>query len=293
MPDLLAVVLVFWRAPAAPRGRAWPSSAWLMDVHDGALLGQHALAYSAAELRAIMLHRRLLWFHCRPGGAGAAAVLRGPCDHAGRLLVGGMWPGWSLLLLPPPWPLAACCCWRRSACAGPDALPLAARRCCCPPALPPRRAGSADPPRSRTSPRGAPPRAAAGSDAWSLKNSTELARFRRAAAAASCCSASGCWSRGWCAAGAAARQLRRAGRGQPHRGGAHRAQPRPDPGPQRRGAGHQLLGLHAGDHPSKVGTWTDHRRAGQAGRHPAARPRRFKRLLEEARASSRCPSAPS
>jgi rod shape-determining protein MreD len=62
MPDLLAVVLVFWRAPAAPRGRAWAFFGLAMDVHDGALLGQHALAYSAAELRAIMLHRRLLWF---------------------------------------------------------------------------------------------------------------------------------------------------------------------------------------------------------------------------------------
>ena len=43
-------------------------------------------------------------------------------------------------------------------------------------------------------------------------------------------------------------RLRRQGRGQPHRGGADRAQPRPDPRPQRRGPGAQLLGLHAGDH---------------------------------------------
>jgi hypothetical protein len=35
---------------------------------------------------------------------------------------------------------------------------------------------------------------------------------------------------------------------EPHRRRADRAEPRPDPGPQRRGPGAQLLGLHAGDH---------------------------------------------
>ena len=34
----------------------------LMDVHHGALLGQHALAYSLLAFVAIALHRRLLWF---------------------------------------------------------------------------------------------------------------------------------------------------------------------------------------------------------------------------------------
>ncbi|NBS47810.1 MAG: rod shape-determining protein MreD, partial [Betaproteobacteria bacterium] len=34
----------------------------LVDVHQAALLGQHALAYSALTYFAITIHRRLLWF---------------------------------------------------------------------------------------------------------------------------------------------------------------------------------------------------------------------------------------
>ena len=33
-----------------------------MDVHQGALLGQHALAYTVLSFFAITIHRRLLWF---------------------------------------------------------------------------------------------------------------------------------------------------------------------------------------------------------------------------------------
>ena len=43
------------------------------------------------------------------------------------------------------------------------------------------------------------------------------------------------------------------GRGQPHLDRADRAQPRPDPRPQRRGAGAQLLRLHARDHAAQGG----------------------------------------
>ena len=54
-----------------------------------------------------------------------------------------------------------------------------------------------------------------------------------------------------------------------------RAQPRPDRRPQRRRAGEQLLGLHAGDHALATGARAgrDHRRAGRADRDHAARPR--------------------
>jgi rod shape-determining protein MreD len=34
----------------------------LMDVHEGALLGQHALAYTLLSFVAITIHRRLTWF---------------------------------------------------------------------------------------------------------------------------------------------------------------------------------------------------------------------------------------
>ena len=60
----MALVLVFWNV-FQPR-RVGIALAWLvgivMDVHAGALLGQHALAYSILSYGAIALHRRLLWY---------------------------------------------------------------------------------------------------------------------------------------------------------------------------------------------------------------------------------------
>jgi rod shape-determining protein MreD len=84
-----------------------------IDVHDGALLGQHALAYSALSFGAITLHRRLTWF---PLGGQTVQVL--PLFFAAhvltlivRMMVGGMWPGWSVLLAPVfealLWPVAS------------------------------------------------------------------------------------------------------------------------------------------------------------------------------------------
>lgn len=115
MPDVLAVVLVFWGVHQPRRvGVLWAFVfGLLIDVHDGALLGQHALAYSGLSYGAISLHRRLIWF---PIGAQAVQVL--PLFFAAhaltvvvRLLVGGMWPGWSLLLAPvfeaALWPVAS------------------------------------------------------------------------------------------------------------------------------------------------------------------------------------------
>jgi hypothetical protein len=65
MPDFLALVLVFWNVHQSRRvgvGLAF-CFGLVMDVHHGALLGQHALSYTAAELRAVaLIHRRLLWF---------------------------------------------------------------------------------------------------------------------------------------------------------------------------------------------------------------------------------------
>ena len=115
MPDVLAVVLVFWGVHQPRRvGVLWAFVfGLLIDVHDGALLGQHALAYSGLSFGAIALHRRLPWF---PLGAQAVQVL--PLFIAAhalalivRLLVGGMWPGWTVLLSPvfeaALWPVAS------------------------------------------------------------------------------------------------------------------------------------------------------------------------------------------
>jgi rod shape-determining protein MreD len=52
LPDLLALVLVFWSVHQPLRvgvGAAFVFGL-LMDVHQAALLGQHALAYTGAEL---------------------------------------------------------------------------------------------------------------------------------------------------------------------------------------------------------------------------------------------------
>jgi len=115
MPDLLAVVLVFWGVHQPRRvGVGWAFVfGLLVDVHHGALLGQHALAYSVLSFGAITLHRRLPWFSLP---AQAAHVL--PLFFAAhllsllvRLMVGGMWPGWSLVLAPVfetlLWPVAS------------------------------------------------------------------------------------------------------------------------------------------------------------------------------------------
>jgi rod shape-determining protein MreD len=74
----------------------------LIDVHDGAVLGQHALAYTLLSYFAISMHRRLLWFNVPaqalqilPLFAAAHAV-----SFVVRMLAGGMLPGWPMLLAP-------------------------------------------------------------------------------------------------------------------------------------------------------------------------------------------------
>jgi len=103
-PDLLAVVLVFWNVHQARRigvGVAFLFGL-AMDVHDGAVLGQHALAYTLLSFFATTIHRRLLWFTVP---SQALQIL--PLFFAAhlvslvvRLMAGGMFPGWELLLAP-------------------------------------------------------------------------------------------------------------------------------------------------------------------------------------------------
>jgi len=104
MPDVLAVTLVFWSVHQPLRvgiGVAFIFGL-AMDVHDGALLGQHALAYTLLSFFAIAIHRRLLWFtlpsqavQILPLFVAAHAV-----SLIVRLLAGGLFPGWELLLAP-------------------------------------------------------------------------------------------------------------------------------------------------------------------------------------------------
>jgi rod shape-determining protein MreD len=114
MPDLLALVLVFWSVHQPLR--IGIATAFLfglvMDVHQTALLGQHALAYTALSYFAIMVHRRLLWFTV-PSQAMQVLPLFGSAhaiELAIRLFAGGSFPGWSLVLAPMLesllWPVA-------------------------------------------------------------------------------------------------------------------------------------------------------------------------------------------
>lgn len=64
VPDFVALVLVFWSIHQPRKvgiGVAFLMGL-LMDVHDAALLGENALAYTLLSYFAITLHRRVLWF---------------------------------------------------------------------------------------------------------------------------------------------------------------------------------------------------------------------------------------
>lgn len=104
MPDLLALVLVFWNVHQSRRvgvGLAFMFGV-VMDVHDGAVLGQHALAYTLLSYFAITIHRRLLWFTVPSQAVQILPLFF--AAHAVSLLVrmvaGGMFPGWQMLLAP-------------------------------------------------------------------------------------------------------------------------------------------------------------------------------------------------
>ena len=114
MPDLLALVLVFW-AVHQPR-RVGIVLAFVfgvvMDVHQGAILGQHALAYTLMSFGAVAMHRRLLWFELPAQTLQVLPlfVLAQVTMLVVGLAAGGMFPGWSMWLAPVfqalLWPVA-------------------------------------------------------------------------------------------------------------------------------------------------------------------------------------------
>ena len=104
MPDVLLLLLAFWGVHQP--SRVGMGLAFLfglcMDVSQSALLGQHALAYSALMFVTHLVRRRLLWFGPWVqalqllglfAGAHAVQVLI-------RLLAGGVFSGWSILYAP-------------------------------------------------------------------------------------------------------------------------------------------------------------------------------------------------
>jgi len=115
MPDVLAVALVFWNVHQ-PRKVGIGAAFFfglLMDVHEGSLFGQHALAYTLLSYFATTIHRRLLWF-----GVPAQALQVLPLFAAAhlvslivRLAAGDVLPGWNLVAAPLIeallWPVAS------------------------------------------------------------------------------------------------------------------------------------------------------------------------------------------
>ena len=104
MPDFLALVLVFWNIHQPQRvgiGLAFMFGLG-MDVHQSALLGQHALAYTALSFFATMIHRRLLWFTVPSQALQILPLfaLAHGVQIAIRMISGGVFPGWLLLLAP-------------------------------------------------------------------------------------------------------------------------------------------------------------------------------------------------
>ena len=114
VPDLLALVLVFW-CIHQPR-RMGIGIAWLlglvMDTANGALFGQHALAYAALAYTAHGLHRRILSFPPWPQALHVLVLLLGSqlIMLAVRMLAGGTFPGawyfFGSLVSAALWPLA-------------------------------------------------------------------------------------------------------------------------------------------------------------------------------------------
>jgi rod shape-determining protein MreD len=74
----------------------------LMDVHEGALLGQHALAYTLLAFLALALSRRLTWF--APTQQALQVLPLFVATHAVSLLVrmaaGALFPGWGMFMAP-------------------------------------------------------------------------------------------------------------------------------------------------------------------------------------------------
>ena len=113
-PSLVAVVLLFWVVHEPQRFNVGACFCFglLLDVHQGALLGQHALAFSLLGYLGSRMQRRLLWFSAPTQALQLLPLLF--AVHAlqwlMRLLAGSGWPDWSALLAPLIetllWPLA-------------------------------------------------------------------------------------------------------------------------------------------------------------------------------------------
>jgi rod shape-determining protein MreD len=103
-PDFVALVLVFW-CVREPRlvglGAGWLLGL-LVDVGNGVLMGQHALAYALLAFAAISLSRRVLWFPLWGQALHVAALLLFAQGVSAlvRLAAGAELPGWAIAVGP-------------------------------------------------------------------------------------------------------------------------------------------------------------------------------------------------
>jgi rod shape-determining protein MreD len=104
MPDMMALALVFWIVHQPQRVGTGVAFLFglLMDVHQASVLGQHALAYSVLSYLAVSIQRRVLWFNLSGQAIQILPVLAvaHAVEMAVRMLVGGTFPGFLLLLAP-------------------------------------------------------------------------------------------------------------------------------------------------------------------------------------------------
>ena len=123
-PDLVALIVLYW-CIQQPHKLGF-AAAWLMglmmDVADGSLLGQHALAYSVLAFAGIVLHRRVLMFTMRNQILHVIPILLlsdlimlvvrmlagadfpGFNYFTGSLIAGALWPVMCFLLKLPQRP---------------------------------------------------------------------------------------------------------------------------------------------------------------------------------------------
>ena len=99
VPDWVALVLTFWcvREPQRVGMSVAMGLGLLVDIGQGAAIGQHALAYVTLAFLAALVARRILWF---PSWKQALQLwplflLAQVIMVAVRLLGGGEFPGWA------------------------------------------------------------------------------------------------------------------------------------------------------------------------------------------------------
>ncbi|HEY0296564.1 MAG TPA: rod shape-determining protein MreD [Bordetella sp.] len=112
-PDIMALVLAFWSAHERRRVGLVTAFVFgiLLDVHDTALLGGHALTYVLVAYGAQLLDRRLQRFDLWSQAVHMLPVfLIAPlCTHLVVAWLAGHWSGWgwtlSALITAALWPI--------------------------------------------------------------------------------------------------------------------------------------------------------------------------------------------